>query len=217
MPIFVYMGVKEARVAGIPSRVLRVGFVGELGFEIHVPQLYGDALWSALLTAGEPYGIRPFGIEAQRVLRLEKGHVIIGQDTDAMSTPHELQMSWAVAKDKAFFLGARTLTELAERGLDRKLVGFTYDNSLGEIKESHLLLDDSVGVSADSRNATMIGRVTSSAYSPSLGCGIGLAYVTLGKTLEGSTLSIKIDGGRRVVATVVKLPFYDPQLLRQEM
>ena len=214
---FPYMGVKEARVAGIPSRVLRVGFVGELGFEIHVPQLYGDALWSALLTAGEPYGIRPFGIEAQRVLRLEKGHVIIGQDTDAMSTPHELQMSWAVAKDKAFFLGARTLTELAERGLDRKLVGFTYDNSLGEIKESHLLLDDSVGVSADSRNATMIGRVTSSAYSPSLGCGIGLAYVTLGKTLEGSTLSIKIDGGRRVVATVVKLPFYDPQLLRQEM
>jgi len=100
---FPYMGVREGTVAEIPARLIRVGFVGELGFEIHVPQQYGEALWDALMQAGDEFDIKPFGVEAQRVLRLEKGHVIIGQDTDAMSNPMEVQMGWAIAKKKPFF------------------------------------------------------------------------------------------------------------------
>ena len=88
---FPYMGVRRGSVANIPARLIRVGFVGELGFEIHVPQQYGEALWDALIDAGIDNEIQPFGIEAQRVLRLEKGHIIVGQDTDAMSNPDEIQ------------------------------------------------------------------------------------------------------------------------------
>ena len=89
---FPYMGVRGATLAGVPVRLIRVGFVGELGFEIHAPQQYGEALWDLLMAAGEASGIQPFGVEAQRGLRLEKAHIIVGQDTDAMSNPFEIQM-----------------------------------------------------------------------------------------------------------------------------
>src|SRR5262249_59262373 len=79
---FPYMGAKLAPVAGIPARIMRVGFVGELGYEVHVPASMGEALWDALMAAGGVEGINPFGVEAQRVLRLEKGHIIVSQDTD---------------------------------------------------------------------------------------------------------------------------------------
>ena len=85
----------------MPVRVLRVGFVGELGYEIHCPASYGAALWDLLLDAGTSLGIRPFGVEAQRVLRLEKGHIIVGQDTDGLTFPHEAEMAWAVADEQA--------------------------------------------------------------------------------------------------------------------
>src|SRR5690606_36047453 len=84
---FPYLAVRQGTVAGIPARLLRVGFVGELGYEIHVPARYGEYLWDALMQAGEKDEIRPFGVETQRLLRLEKGHVIIGQDTDGMTHP----------------------------------------------------------------------------------------------------------------------------------
>ena len=79
---FPYMGVRRGHIAGIPALFLRVGFVGELGYELHVPASQGEALWDVLIEAGEDAGIRPFGVEAQRLLRLEKGHIIISQDTD---------------------------------------------------------------------------------------------------------------------------------------
>ena len=79
---FPYMGVRTGVISNIPARVIRVGFVGEIGYEIHVPQLVGEALWDLVIEAGHEFGIQPFGIEAQRILRLEKGHIIIGQDTD---------------------------------------------------------------------------------------------------------------------------------------
>ncbi|MFK8019334.1 MAG: glycine cleavage T C-terminal barrel domain-containing protein [Pseudomonadales bacterium] len=204
---FPYMGVREGDVAGIPARLLRVGFVGELGFEIHVPQMYGAALWEALIEAGKEYNLQPFGIEAQRVLRLEKGHIIIGQDTDAMSNPMEVQMSWAISRKKPFFVGGRTIEELTQRELKRTLVGFEITQSVPVPKESHLVLD----------GEQMVGRVTSSAVSPTLGKTIGLAYVPTESAAPGSEICIKCDGGARVTATVVELPFYDPATLRQEL
>ena len=89
---FPFMAVRQGETAGVEARLIRTGFVGELGYEIHVPQHLAQNVWTALMEAGEALGIAPFGVEAQRLLRLEKGHVIIGQDTDAMTTPMELDM-----------------------------------------------------------------------------------------------------------------------------
>lgn len=205
---FPYMGVREAQVAGIPARIIRVGFVGELGYEIHVPQQYGEALWDQLMQAGTPEGIQPFGVEAQRVLRLEKGHIIIGQDTDAMSNPRELQMSWAISCKKPFFVGARTIRELEKLPAERVLVGFELDAEPNSIpKESHLVME----------GQSMIGRVTSCVYSPSLNKSIGLAYVPPAQSEPGSEIVIKIDGSKRVTAQVAALPFYDPDNQRQQL
>ena len=92
----------------MPCLLLRIGFVGELGYEIHFPAAHGEHLWDALLEAGAPYGIRPFGLEPQRILRLQKQHIIVGQDTDSESTPYGAAMPWAVKLDK-------------ERGLHRQV------------------------------------------------------------------------------------------------
>ncbi len=205
---FPYMGVREGSVAGLPARLIRVGFVGELGYEIHVPQHFGEALWDALLTAGSEHKIAPFGIEAQRVLRLEKGHIIIGQDTDAMSHPMEVQMGWAVSHKKPFFVGKRTIAELEKKQQKRRLVGFVINDPNAPIPlESHLVLD----------GEEMVGRVTSCEYSPTLDKPVGLAYAQPSKTESGSKIVIKSTGGTRVPADIVDLPFYDPDNRRQQL
>ena len=182
---FPYLGVREGRVAGMPARVMRVGFVGELGYEVHVPADGGLHVWDAIAGAGEAAGIRPFGVEAQRRLRLEKGHVIVGQDTDGLTNPWEANMGWAVKLDKPFFIGKRTLEIFEKRGQqegwrggedrrligqrtqDRKLAGFALaDDGVPIPKECHLVVED----------GEIIGRVTSVAYSEALGKVIGLAF-----------------------------------------
>lgn len=205
---FPYMGVREGTVAGISARIIRVGFVGELGFEIHVPQHCGEALWDATIAAGQEQNIMPFGVEAQRILRLEKGHIIIGQDTDAMSNPMEVQMNWAVSRKKPFFVGGRSIVELENTPLQRTLVGFVINDPSAPIPlESHLILD----------GEQMVGRVTSCNHSPTLGKPIGLAYVPPAMAEPGQCVTIKSTGGVRVTAEVVTTPFYDPQTLRQEL
>ncbi len=200
---FGYMEIRQGTVAGIPSRMLRVGFVGELGFEIHVPQQYGRALWESLMSAGADASIVPFGVEAQRVMRLEKGHIIIGQDTDAMSNPLEVQMQWAVSNKKPFFVGGRSLLELEKRGIKRKLVGFRLDPGVTTVPlENQLVLEGDA----------MIGRVTSSVLSPTLGHVIGLAYVPY--NYADATFCIKCSD-KRVTAEIVPTPFYDPENKRQ--
>lgn len=205
---FPYMGVREGLLAGIPARLIRVGFVGELGYEIHVPQQYGEALWDRLMEAGQSFDISPFGVEAQRVLRLEKGHVIIGQDTDAMSNPMELQMSWALARKKPFFVGARTIRELESTPQGRVLVGFSLPKTASPIPlESQLILE----------GQQMVGRVTSCSYSTTLDKIIGMAYVPISSAAAGSRIKIKGDGGVMLDASVEVLPFYDPDNQRQEL
>ena len=205
---FPYMGVRRGHVAGIPALFLRVGFVGELGYELHVPARQGEALWDALMEAGKDAGIRPFGVEAQRLLRLEKGHIIVSQDTDGLTTPHEADMAWAIARKKPYFVGMRSVSIQETGGLKRKLVGFEItDNAAAQPKECHLVV----------RGGTITGRVTSIVRSPSLGKVIGLAYVAPDQAEPGSEFDIKIDGGEMVRAAVVKLPFYDADGARQEM
>ncbi|WP_239651750.1 2Fe-2S iron-sulfur cluster-binding protein [Neosynechococcus sphagnicola] len=100
---FPYLAVRDAVVAGIPALLMRVGFVGEWGYEIHVAAEWAIALWEVLLEAGKPYDLAVFGVEAQRLLRLEKAHLIIGQDTDGLTTPREAGLAWAVKMDKPVF------------------------------------------------------------------------------------------------------------------
>ena len=204
---FPYLGFREGTVGGAPARLMRVGFVGELGYEIHVPAQVGRHVWDAIMKEGAASAIRPFGVEAQRVLRLEKGHIIIGQDTDGLTHPFEAALDWAVKMDKPFFIGQRSLSILSKRPLKRKLVGFmlpeTYHGP--SPKECHLVIKD----------GKITGRVTSIAQSPTLKRVLGLAYVAPEQSAVGSSFSIRIDGGAEIVAIVVSFPFYDPENLRQ--
>jgi len=205
---FPYLGVREGEVAGIPARMLRVGFVGELGYEIHVPQTFGRHLWEALAAVGATFDIAPFGVEAQRLLRLEKGHIIVGQDTDAMTHLRELEMSWAVSRKKPFFIGDRTTAEIDTTRMTRRLAGFTVEsaNRMDVPQESHLVLEGD----------RMAGRVTSAAYSPTLDKIVGLAYVPA-TSAEGDTITIRVDHDHGLRATLCELPFYDPQTERQRV
>jgi sarcosine oxidase subunit alpha len=204
---FPYLAVREGTVAHIPARLLRVGFVGELGYEIHVPSSQGEALWDALLKAGKEENIQPVGIEAQRLLRLEKGHIIVSQDTDAMTTPQEVHMTWAIAKKKPFFVGGRSLRLIDNHPSDRKLVGFTMNAEQDEMPiESNIILDEN----------NIVGHITSVAHSPSLNKIIGLAYAKA-NTEPGMHINIKLSSGTTIQAPVVEVPFYDPDNKRQEM
>ncbi len=204
---FPYLEVRTGAIAGIPARWLRVGFVGELGYEIHVPASQGEALWEVLVKAGEPYGIRPFGVEAQRLLRLEKGHLIVGQDTDGLTFPHEANMAWAIAKKKPFFVGQRAIAAQAGRALTRQLVGFTLPTSSPLPEECNLTVRDN----------DIVGRVTSVSRSETCGNIIGLAFVAPEQAEPGGTFEIKLSSGERIGATVTALPFYDPDNARQEL
>ena len=209
---FPYMGLREGRVAGIPARLIRIGFVGELGYEVHLPMSQGEALWDAIMDAGREFGIKPFGLEAQRVLRLEKGHIIIGQDTDAMTFPHEVDMAWAIAKKKPFFVGGRSIEQRLRQPMKRKLVGFTIED--GSVAAGGPAPDESNVVL---RGGEVVGFVTSVARSPVLGRVIGLAYAHPDDAEPGKTIQIKLDSGQIVDATVASPHFYDPDNARQEM
>ncbi|MDH4432107.1 2Fe-2S iron-sulfur cluster-binding protein [Pseudomonas asiatica] len=204
---FPYLGVRQGTVAGIAARILRVGFVGELGYEVHVPARHAERLWDTLMQAGAGLGIRPFGVETQRLLRLEKGHVIISQDTDGMTHPAEIDMQWAIGRKKPFFVGKRSIEILEAQPLKRKLVGFTLPKGSPQPLEGHLVLD----------GADISGNVTSCEYSQTLGQIIGLAYAGAHQATPGMHIPIRVEGGVMVNAKVVPLPFHDPDNLRQEL
>jgi len=203
---FPYMGAREGTFAGADSLMIRVGFVGELGYEVHMAPADLRIAVHRIMDAGEIFDIRPFGVEAQRLLRLEKGHIIVGQDTDGLTNPYEAAMPWAVHVKKDKFVGKRSLQILKEKKT-RTLVGFTLASGNGETipDECNLVIDD----------REICGRVTSVSESATLSCVIGLAYVDDKTLLRGGKISIRINDGVLVEAKVVPLPFYDPKGLRQ--
>jgi sarcosine oxidase subunit alpha len=197
---FPYMHMRPGMVAGIPARLLRIGFVGETGYEIHVPAEYGAHLWDTLVEIGAGFGLRPFGLEAQRVLRLEKGHIIIGQDTDALSDPYAAGMGWAVRLDKPNFVGKPSLVRRNQKTPSEQLVGFTVNDSTVVPAEGEQFV----------QGEQLAGRVTSARYSSMLSQSIGLGWVKAEYAAPGSRLNLRTNGGL-AQATVVNLPFYDPE------
>ncbi len=206
---FPYMAVREGNIAGVGARFLRVGFVGEWGCEIHVPAYSALHVWNVLEEAGQKRGIRPFGVEAQRILRLEKAHIIVSQDTDGLTNPFEANMAWAVKDDKPFFIGQRSLQIIRPRPLQRVLAGFTLPKETAAAnvpKECHLIIE----------NKEIVGRITSVTRSPTLNQVIGLAFVAPERAHPATQFQIRLDNGSLVTGTVVETPFYDPQGERQE-
>ncbi len=196
---FSYLDARHAHVAGIPCLLLRIGFVGELGYEIHCPAAHGERLWDALLAAGAEAGVRPFGLEPQRILRLQKQHVLVGQDTDSESTPYGASMPWAIKLDKPQeFIGRFALAQQAEREPSQRLVGFT--------APSEQLPNEGAVVLDAGRPA---GQVTSARRSPKLARTIGLAWVPARLAEDDARIQIS-DEGRTLEAVVTTRPFYDP-------
>jgi len=204
---FPYLGVRSGNVAGVSARLMRVGFVGELGYEIHVAAGRGSEVWQALYTAGLPQALRPCGVEAQRVLRLEKGHFIVGQDTDGLTDPNEAGAMWAVAMKKPFFVGQRSLRILQARGPRQKLMGIELAADAPLPKECHLVID----------GGAIAGRVTSVTRSQTLNKSIGLAMLSPHLAEAGRDIQVRVDNGSLLAARVTPAPFYDPKNLRQKM
>jgi sarcosine oxidase subunit alpha len=204
---FPFMTFRDGTVAGIPARVARVSFTGELSYEILVDGRRAEELWEAVMGAGDP--ITPYGTEAMHVLRAEKGFVIVGQDTDGTVTPDDLGMRWIIRKDDSDFIGRRSLRRADTRREDREqLVGLLPGDVLPE--GAQLVEED-----MDTIPMPMIGHVTSSYASPTLGRPIALAMVERGRERHGQTIYAPLPGGT-IAAEVVPPVFYDPESERHD-
>jgi glycine cleavage system T protein len=182
-------------LAGMPVHVMRLSFTGEASFELHHPVDRSAELWRTLLGEGADLGIRPHGLQALFALRLEKGHVIIGMDTELDTTPRRLGMDWAVNMEKADFIGREALARTATLPDRRRLVGLTMDGE-APIEGSPIFSKGAV-----------IGHVTSTFASPTLGHAVMLGWL---KRTPFPT-EVEVDGR---AAAVAEPPFYDPEGLR---
>ena len=206
---FSFMSMKQGHISGLPARVFRISFTGELSYEINVPARYGAALWSTLMKAGEPFGITPYGTEAMHVLRGEKGFIIVGQETDGTVTPLDLGMDWIVSKTKPDFIGKRALERASMADPSRKkLVGLLTEDPQQVIPEgAHAVLDPNQPAPME-----MLGHVTSSYFSPNLGHSIAMALLKGGHERMGQTVYIPmLDGQPPIKARITKTSFYDPE------
>jgi len=203
---FPHMSVADCRVAGLPARLFRISFTGELGFEINVPARHGRALWEALWASGQAYDICPYGTETMHVLRAEKGYIIVGQDTDGTVTPTDAGMGWAIGKAKTDFVGMRSLARPdIVAGNRKQLVGLLTEDPDTLLVEGAQIVSDP----EQPLPMTMLGHVTSSYRSEALGHAIALAVVEGGHDRMGDTLHVPMPEGTHAVRVTGPV-FYDP-------
>ena len=209
---FPFMTVRDGSVAGIPARVARVSFSGELAYEVNVAAWHAVAMWEAVLQAGDSFGILPYGTEAMHVLRAEKGFPIVGQETDGTVTPHDLGMSWIVNERKGDFVGRRSLRRPALARPGRKqLVGVMPVDPEALLPEGAQLLVEG----SERTLAGGAGHVTSSYRSAVLGRTFALAMMPGGRSLIGRTVHAPMPDGA-IDATITDPVFYDADGTRRD-
>jgi sarcosine oxidase subunit alpha len=184
----------RAEVAGVPCRILRLSFTGEVSYELHHAAADSVHLWYQLLLVGSDLGVRPHGLEALLKLRLEKGHLLVGQDTDFDSSLRRLGCEWAVQLSKPAFVGRQAVVRTNRIVLDRQLCGLEMDGAAP---------DEGATIWA---RGELAGVVTSSTWSPTLGKSIMLGWVRLKNNSLPDEVTINGRPARRVPT-----PFYDPE------
>ena len=211
---FPYMNVRTGRIAGVDDCVLlRIGFTGELSYELHVPSGFGMHVWERLLEHGKDLGVKAFGVEAQRILRLEKGHLIIGQDTDGLTRAYSAGLDWAVKLDKDDFAGKPELVwQHAETG-GMRLVGLQpVDGSIVPPEASQIVRPGS------GKTLEIVGRITSSRMSPTLNRSICLGQLDASVAAPGTVVTVRLPDGRDIPARVTEqLAHLDPSGERQQL
>jgi sarcosine oxidase subunit alpha len=205
---FPFMSMQNCHIGGLPARVFRISFTGELSYEINVAARHGLAMWTHLMKSGAAHGITPYGTEAMHVLRAEKGFIIVGQETDGSVTPPDLGMDWIVSKAKPDFIGKRALARTSMAYDDRKqLVGLKTKDPKKVIPEgAHAVYDPNQPLPMD-----MLGQVTSSYYSPNLGYSIAMSLLKGGHSMRGQTVFFPLLDGSIIEAEVVDTVFFDPK------
>jgi sarcosine oxidase subunit alpha len=205
---FPYMRVRTGRIAGVDDCFMwRIGFTGELSYEIHVPAAYGLHVWEALMHGGADLGVGPFGVEAQRILRLEKGHFIVGQDTDGLTGAYGAGLAWAVKPEKDDFAGKPELVWQSERDDYFRLVGLQPHEGSIVPPEASQIVEGKNGIA---------GRITSSRMSPTLGRSICLGFVAPHLVEPETTVTVRLPDGKRIPARVMgHHAHFDPEGRRQ--
>ena len=210
---FPFMSVRAGTVAGVPARIFRISFAGELSFEINVDANYGRQVWEAVMEAGEEFDITPYGTEAMHVLRAEKGYVIVGQDTDGSVSPVDIGVGRMVSRRKDF-LGRRSLAmEDLVRDDRKQLVGLLTEDDQEVLPEGGQIVDDPSAPTP----VPMLGHVTSSYYSATLGRSIALGIVKGGRARKGDLVYVPLADGRSIAARIASPVFYDPKGERQNV
>jgi sarcosine oxidase subunit alpha len=206
---FPHLSIRSGMMAGVPARIARVSFTGELSYEINVPARYGLALWELLMKEGAPMGITPLGTEALHVLRAEKGFIVVGHDTDGTVTPHDLGMSWIVGKAKKDFLGRRGLRRSdSARDGRKQLVGLLTSDAQTVLVEGSQVVNRANSRHIDRPPVPMTGHVTSSYMSPTLGRSIAMALIENGRNRMDEEVAVVVHG-RVVMARICEPRFYD--------
>ena len=200
-----HMSVREGRICGVPTRLFRMSFTGERGFEVNVPADYGQAVWEALWAEGRKHDACAYGTEAMHVLRAEKGYIIVGQDTDGTVTPNDSGLDWAVGKKKSDFVGIRGLKrpDLVAPGR-KQLVGL-------KTKDPNVVLEEGAQIVDQPDQPIpmkMTGHVTSSYWSENCGRSIALALVAGGRERMGQTVYIPMPN-EVIEAEICGTVFFD--------
>jgi len=200
-----HMSVQEGTIGGVKLRLFRVSFSGELGFELNVPAGHAHAVWQALWEAGHGLGLTPYGTEAMHVLRAEKGYIIVGQETDGTATPDDVGLGWTVNGTKGDFVGKRSLARASMADPSRKqLVGLLTEDPAAVLEEGAQI----VAAAEGSVPRDMLGHVTSSYQSATLGRSIALAMLRGGRARLDTELFVPMPD-RTLKVRVVQPAFYD--------
>ncbi|MCJ8521332.1 sarcosine oxidase subunit alpha [Pseudorhizobium tarimense] len=204
---FPHMSVAECTVMGVPARLFRMSFTGELGFEVNVPADYGSAVWMAIWERAKGMGACLYGTETMHVLRAEKGYIIVGQDTDGTVTPEDAGLGWAVSKKKTDFVGIRGLKrpDLVRDGR-KQLVGLLTNRPSDVLEEGAQI----VGDPNQPKPMTMLGHVTSAYWSENCGRSIAMALVAGGRSRIGQTLYVPMKD-RTIAVEVTDTGFFDKE------